>query len=231
MTKTQRMALVLAATAVAAGLAAEGAAAATLVAAYKFKNSLSSSVGSAPDIKNIGPGKTAFVTENVRGSSKRVLAFPQDNGLKLATRRLIPSRGAYSVRILFRFTTVAGYERILDARGGTSDNGLYDHSGALDFYDAGDNEGPGTPLADRTYAKVAFTRNASKRVTGYVNGHRQFRYHDSSGQATLRGGPLIFFRDNLSGGTTGENSAGAVSRIRVYRGALTAAQVSKATAR
>ena len=203
---------------------AQSAGAASLVGDYRFQDTRSSLVGSAPALTDLGSGN-AFATETVNGSSRRVLTFPEGNGLQLATSGLVPS-STYSVVVLFRFANVSGYRRILDATNSTEDNGLYSADGFLDFYDDNDSANPdhqgpsavftNNPYAESAYAEVAFTRDPAKQVVGYFDGTQQFTYTDSLDQAALNTGSLIFFMDDLA--VSGEASAGAVSRIQIYEG-------------
>ena len=64
-------------------------------------------------------------------------------------------------------------------------------------------------------------------ITAYVNGLQQFTINDSANQYGVIDGNnvLRFFQDNLTG-SSGEDSAGAVSRIRIWNGVLTAGQVA-----
>ena len=51
---------------------------------YQFQNTRSTSVGSAPALTDIGPGTNTFTTTTVDGTSRKVLSFPQGNGVKLS---------------------------------------------------------------------------------------------------------------------------------------------------
>lgn len=109
------------------------------------------------------------------------------------------------------------YARILDATNGTSDTGLYDNDGSLDFYGGMDfQQGPPGVFADNAYVTIALT--APGGTNGYVNGVQNNSY---PGLYAVMGNTLRFFKDDGD-----EDSAGAVSCIRVYDGALTDAEVA-----
>jgi uncharacterized delta-60 repeat protein/uncharacterized repeat protein (TIGR01451 family) len=202
-------------------VAAPGASAATLTADYRFQNTRSSSVGSPPDLVDIGPGTNSFQTDTVDGQAQTVLAFPMGNGLSLSPTTGVVPNGTYSIVARFRFDTVSGFRRILDFKNATSDNGLYAESGNLRFFPyAG---GSGTPITANTYVQVALTRDSAGTMVGYVNGVQQFSVSDAANQFGVisSANSLRFFRDDGA-----EHSAGRVTRIRLFDAALTAAEVA-----
>ncbi len=153
-----------------------------------------------------------------------MLKFPQGNGVQAFTNSGVLPDNAYTIVALFELNSVSGFNRIVDFKNGTSDNGLYVQDGELRFFP---NAQRGTtPIPANKYVQVVFTRNSAGAVAGYVNGDRQFRFTDASGDAVI--GPddvLRFFKDNTGGVGTGEESAGSVARIRLYDFALTAGEV------
>lgn len=197
---------------------------ATLKADYRLQNSLASSVAGAPALTNLG--SNVFGTATVDGTSRTVLNFARNDGLSLSpTTGVIPG-GTYTAVILFSFKETAGYQRILEFKNGTGDTGLYDHDGHLHFWNIG-AEDPAALIAASNFVQVALTRDAGKKVTGYVNGGKSFEFVDSGDLAVVdAGNTLRFFQDNLSNGTTNEASAGSVVRIRLYDGALSTAEIA-----
>ena len=206
----------------------------TPTADYRFQSSRSSSAGVAPDLTDlISPGQTcpsycnAFATETVDGASTTVLTFPRDNGVALApTTGVLLNNGIYTVAIYARWADVSGFKRILDFKNGTTDYGFYIYNGALNLYPYVST--PTQAVFANTYATVVLTRDATGLVKGYVDGVLEFSYDDSSTQVALidTNNVLRFFQDNTSGGATGEDGPGAVSRIRIFDVALTAQQVA-----
>jgi hypothetical protein len=205
-----------------------------LTADYQFQNSYSSSVAGAPALTDlVSPGQTcpaycnAFAAETVYGNSQTVLTFPYDNGLALApTTSILSNNGVYSIGILVRFTTLEDvFTRIIEFKNGTDDHGLYFYQQKLEFYSY--DQGEPTVVAENAYAFVVLTRDGNGTLTGYVNGLQQFSVDDSTNQYGVIDGNnvLRFFQDNLSG-SSGEDSAGAVARIRIWDGVLSADQVA-----
>jgi hypothetical protein len=78
---------------------------------------------------------------------------------------------------------------------------------------------------------VVLTRDSTGTVTAYVNGVQQFTYDDSTSQYAVidSSNTLRFFRDNDSGGATGEDSSGAVARIELFNSALSSTDVASLT--
>jgi hypothetical protein len=210
-----------AACAVLAALAST-ASAATLTADYRMLGSRASSVAGAPDLVDIGTVANTFGSERVGRKTEDVLDFGVNDGVSVATGGMLP-RDSYSVAVYFRFDLVNGYRRILDFQGGTADSGLYDLNSALDFYPV---VAGGSTLTAGAYHQVVFTRDSTGVATAYLDGTQVLQFTDSTNLALLNDDLLRFFRDNESGGATGEASSGAVERVRLYSGALSASDVT-----
>lgn len=205
---------------------------------YRFQDTRSSSVGTAPALVDIcdaspagpctGVNANTFTTATVDGTSRRVLSFSEGNGLKLTPTTGVVWNGTYTIVAQFEFDSISDYRRIIDFKNGTSDNGLYVHDGNLEFFrSTASVSGTNAPIAPNTYVEVVLTRNSSGTVAGYVDGELQFSFSDYPTQTVPNQDAVIdtnnalrFFRDNESGGATGEVSAGSVARIRLYDEAL-----------
>jgi hypothetical protein len=224
MRRASRLALILCAATAAVILPAQVASAATPIGEYQLQGTLASSGGVGPTLTNLGAGANAFQTDTVNGTSRQVLTFPQDNGLQMSPLGLTPTSDL-SVVTTFRLATVAGYERILDLSNDSSDDGLYANDGLADVYvtdDGTDHDSANVVFADNTYATVAYvTGGPAVHTNVYVNGALAVEY---PGYLPLTGDTLRFFRDAAV--NPGEDSAGAVSCIRVFSGQLTDAEVS-----
>ena len=198
---------------------------------YRLQNKLSTSVGTAPALTKIGPKSNTFVTATVDGTSRKVLGFPNGNGVKLSpTTQVIPN-DTYTIVMLFELNNVGSdvsrFRRIIDFKNGASDNGLYIENVAgtskLSFYRLGLGAVQGsTPIAANQYVQVVITRDAGGTVVGYVDGVQQISFPDTAGDAVIADNTLRFFRDNQGGI---EHSAGSVARIRLFDVALTATEV------
>jgi uncharacterized repeat protein (TIGR01451 family) len=195
----------------------------TLVADYQFANVYTSSVGRDPALVDIGSGTNSFATDTVRGASQTVLVFPTGNGLQLSPTSGVFANVAYTIAALVRLDTISGYGRIFDFKNATSDDGLYDLDGNLVFFP--EVGGSAAPIVAGAYVHVVLTRAADGTVTGYVNGVQQFSFVDSANLGVIDSSNVLrFFKDDNA--VPNENSSGAVARIRIWDGALTAAQVA-----
>jgi hypothetical protein len=188
---------------------------------YLFQNSLVSSVGTAPDLEEIERGSSVFTVDGRTGTT--VLRFARARGLTLApTTRVVPS-SEYAIELLFRLDLLTGYRKIIDFKGGVTDGGLYLKDGCLTFHPK--VQQALTLIGTDAYAQIVLTRDSTDRVVGYVNGVRQFSFADRGGLAEVsRKKTLRFFVDDLR--TTGENSSGTVSQIRLFDQSLTANEVA-----
>jgi Concanavalin A-like lectin/glucanases superfamily len=209
----------------AAALALLGASpslAATLKGDYRLDGTHASSCCGAPPLSDLGPN--SFAEEVVGGTSQTVLTFPLSSGVSMPFG-VIPT-GSYSIAIQFRLENVDGYRRLVDFSTGTTDRGLYNLNGQLNYYPLVNGSRSPPPIVANRYTDVVLTRDAATtRVVGYVDGREEIAFDDANGDAVFQPDlPVRFFKDdNLVGG---EESAGAVARIRVYDGALTAAEVA-----
>jgi hypothetical protein len=216
----------------AAGLCAQGAAAATLTADYQFQNNLSSSVPGASDMLLLGSG--TYVTETVGCGSRRVLTFPKGSGVEALNPNSDDISGNYSFAVDFRLSDPSGARRIFDPSGSpatfSSDDGVYSLNNRVGIRDFGQTYFGSLPdLEPDAYAEVAFGWSDEKGVTdtAYLNGTPVLSYL-AADSANFYARYLRFFRDNDSGGATDEESAGAVTRVRIYEGIITPAEAAAA---
>ncbi len=200
---------------------------ATITADYAFQGSLTSWVGSAPDLDVSGRRSTRFAFEMVSARSYRtVLFFARRSGLALTgVDGIVDARG-YTVELLFRFDRVDGYRKIIDFRNRVSDTGLYSLDGCLSFFD--ETTAPRPALEAGRFVHVVLVRDAAGTVVGYIDGVAQLSLHDRRELAVVDSGDtLLFFGDDVE--THGrESSSGAVARIRVYDGPIGADTVAAA---
>jgi hypothetical protein len=225
----------IAALAVTLAFAGTAHAAATLKADYRLENSLKSSVAGAPALTNAAPhpcagnGPNSFSTAAVSSRTVPVLDFQRDGGLIGPAAPLIPQDN-YSIAVEFEFSATynGGWRRVIDLSNGTSDAGLYvSPSDLLDFYPLFTGV---TAFTNTTWHQVVLTRDAATNTAAmYLDGNLEASFADT-GSAALAPINTVFFQDNQSGGAVCESSDGAVARIRLYKGALSASQVSALTA-
>ncbi|MEI7821495.1 MAG: hypothetical protein WCK55_11290 [Verrucomicrobiota bacterium] len=150
-------------------------------------------------------------------------SFATGQGLSLSSG--LPAAGNYSIVADFSFAATGGYQKIVDFKTQTSDSGLYSLGTALNFYPVA--TGPSGAFAASVTLSLALTRDGvTNQVTGYVNGVPHITFADGSSLAVFTGANneiRFFIDDNVTGG--GEAAAGTVDRIRIYDGALTAADL------
>jgi hypothetical protein len=188
---------------------------------YYFQGSLESSLGTAPDLVEVEEGSSVFTVDGRTGVT--VLRFAGGRGLALAPATRVIRGSGYSIEILFRFDLLDAFRKVIDFKNGSTDDGVYLLDGCLIFFP--NEQDSITRIGSESYAQIVLTRDAADRVVGYVDGVRQFEFHDRGGLAKLGGSDsLRFFVDDVT--TTGEWSSGAVSQIRMFDQALTANEVA-----
>src|SRR5262249_680581 len=211
--------LALAAAGVVAVQTAAPAISANLVADYQFQNSHTSSVGTPPDLTDIGGLANSFATETPDGVSRTVLDWPATEGLALPNTSGVIPNDHYTVVMLLRLQETDGYRRLLDFKNGTDDNGFYNLFTREGLYP--NPAGPTGAMPTDQWVQVAFTRDNSGTVAAYADGVQQFTLTDTAQDAVIDANNVLrFFLDNTSGASTTENADGAVARIRLYDDAL-----------
>ena len=157
-----------------------------------------------------------------------MLAFPLSSGVELQAG-VIPE-DSYSIAALVRFDEITGYRRIVDISSASADRALRAQRTALLLADHWRLVTP-PPFEINKYVHVVLTRDAAtKRMVAYADGVEQLAFDDTTDAGVFApGSPVRFFKDDQI--ITGEESAGAVARIRVYEGALTAAEVADISAK
>lgn len=198
---------------------AAGGAQAVQVADWRFQGTLADSIG-APALTPVIAMDGAFVTDAVGPDPARMVrTFGAGGGFSVSSTGLIDDTG-YTLAVLLRFDFIAGYARIFDTFNGTSDNGLYVLIDDLALYPVTDVENGA--FGTDTWHQVVFVREGTGMVRGYIDGVLQFSALDDEPSSTIRtpDNQLRFFVDD-----GGENSPGAVARIRLWNTALPEAQI------
>ena len=157
-------------------------------------------------------------------------SFAANQGLSLSNG-LPSSNGNYSIAMTFQFASTNGYTKIIDFKDRSSDNGLYNFNGRLNFYNyvtSSDN----TNFVSNQDVDVVLTRNVdTNEVVGYINGIQQIAFTDGGGDGVFSAANDIiqFFKDDFATGQS-EAAAGIVDRICIYDRALDANQVGAGNA-
>lgn len=190
------------------------ASAATLIHDYEFVNTLADSLG--------GP---ALVPNGGTVSSDRY-TFSANQGLALSSWTTTPTDSSnYTLDLSFKFNSPENfdYAKIVDFKGGLSDEGLYRNSGRLDFY--GGSAGPVDSIPLDQYLRIVITRDGSGLVTGYINGVSQLSFSDGSNQAIFdaTGNIINILQDDNA--FRDVPLPGEINQFRIYSGAMTAPEV------
>ena len=186
--------------------------AAVLVHEFALRGSLLDSVGNTP-LVSLGGQITALG-----------YVFAANQGLTFSSPTL--SSVNYSLEFSFKLDTVSGDRKLVDFASLTSNLGVYDRNGVLNFFPS---SAPGPQIITAgTNVHVVITRNSSTGVvSGYVNGQLSFSFTDTTSAAAANGtnGAFRFFIDDLVTSQT-EASGGTVNYMRFYNGALTQSEVT-----
>jgi hypothetical protein len=158
----------------------------------------------------------------VLGQMRPVLTFDRGSGLEL-TPASVAIGSEYTIELVFRFDRLDGYAKIVDFNNATEDCGLYSFNGRMEFWPI--TAGLGAALEAYSYAHVVLTRDATDNVVAYLNGDRQLSFDDTGDIAVIDANDTLrLFSDDTV--TPDEDSGGAVSRVRLYDGPLTAGDVA-----
>jgi hypothetical protein len=186
--------------------------AATLTHTYDLTSALTDLVGSTSlnsDGGSVGPAG---------------YAFGANQGLNVGSA--LTNVGDYSILVDFSFQDLSGFRKILDFKDLTSDNGVYNLSTNLNYFNF--SFGPNGAFTANTLARVIVTRDSGTGLeVGYVNGVQQFSFTDSTSDGLFSGtnGIIRFFEDDSVTGQR-EAAAGLATRISIYDGALNASEVA-----
>jgi len=150
-------------------------------------------------------------------------SFGPDQGLTLSNAL---SSTSYTIDMTLSLDTISGYRKLIDFKNLTSDDGLYDLNGMLDFYPW--TQSPPNMIAANTTVDITLTRDGTTGdVTGFINGYQVMGFNDSTIGDALFTGPndiMTFVEDDTHTGGS-EASGGTLDDIRIYTGAATQAQL------
>ena len=105
--------------------------------------------------------------------------FAPNQGLNVSG---ITNGSVYSIDMVFQFTDVTGYRKILDFSDLGPDTGLYVLNGSLNFYNV--VTGVST-IAANQMTDVRLDRTAAGIVTGFVNGTQEIQFTDTTNIAVF----------------------------------------------
>lgn len=196
------------------GMAA-GAQAAVLVHDYQLNGTLADALG--------GPSLLPINANGINGTIGATgFSFPANAGLQLSNGLF--NAADYSIEMEFSFDAVTSWRRILDFKNRTTDLGLYNYFGSIQFYPYTTGAGIFTPGGT---VNIIVTRDDATDMFGvYAGGVNILSLLDTAGDAvfTTPGKLANFFHDDVV--VANEASSGFVDKIRFYDGALTATQAA-----
>lgn len=135
--------------------------------------------------------------------------------------------GSYSIGMRFSLGQVAGWRKLIDFK--PEEVGMYVVDGRFKFYDDGTNPTAGT-IAANTPVDFILTRNTSGMLEAFLNGSTTPIFSSALGSEakTDVSRTLRFFVDRPGFGDNEFSSSGSISRLRVWNGPLTAAEIPNA---
>ncbi|GAA4409906.1 hypothetical protein GCM10023089_23550 [Quisquiliibacterium transsilvanicum] len=167
-------------------------------------------------------GGPSLVAINAGGTDGTIgasgFSFPANAGLQL-TNGLFDAAD-YSIEMAFSFDAISSWRRIIDFKNRSTDLGLYNFNGAIQFYPFTTGSGIFSPGG---MVNIIVTRDdATDAFNVYAGGLNILTLNDAPGDAVFStaGKMVNFFRDDTV--VSNEASSGFVDKIRFYDGALTA---------
>lgn len=131
------------------------------------------------------------------------------------------------LRLAFDSYATAAWHKIVDFKDLSTDEGYYTYGDISQFVVVAGSQFADGPhqLVPGTSYQMTITRDATGRVTGYVDRVMAWQFDDTAGVATFAtGAPAHFVIDDNATGM-GEAEAGTVARIRVWDRALAGADL------
>ena len=190
-----------------------------MVHRYDFNGNLNDSIGSIPLTSNGGTLGAGY------------LDFGASEGPSLNMETALA--GNYTIAMRFSLAALDGWRKVVDFQDRSQDAGQYTYYGNLNFYPVLSGS---SVIAPNTMVEAVFTRNgADGTYAAYLNGSTtpELTFTDlgNNAVATVIGSAarLNFFQDDYHGGS-GEASAGRVTEIAIWDGALAPSEIPNAFA-
>lgn len=138
---------------------------------------------------------------------------------------------AYTIDLRFSLDRIAMYQKLIDFKGLSADEGLYVYGASIDFVvnaaQPVEIETPALIVAGQAI-QLTLTRTAAGLVTAYVDGAHPVAFDDGASAAAAFSQPgqvaYFFVDDTLS--RPDENAVGTVQQISIWDAPLTAEQVA-----
>jgi cysteine-rich repeat protein len=174
----------------------------------------------------------AYVTHTISASAcastptVRAWSFPTSGGLRHPNVAPAIVSGSYSISMLMRYNPMdAGYARLVDFSGSTSDYGIYKLGDGVSFYPVG-THAPGSFIADQDVF-VTITRDATTQLVSlFIDGIASGTYSDTGNIYAPVASVMYFLMDNTTGGAPiSETDPGVISYLQVRDTPMTPAEV------
>jgi len=155
--------------------------------------------------------------------------FKMYTGLSLAGG--VPAQ-AYTIDLRLTLDQIAMYQKLVDFKDLSADEGLYVYGESIDFMVSATQppieiETPALVVAGKPI-EITLTRTAAGLVTAYVDGAHPVAFDDGAAASAVfshQGQVAHFFDDDVVT-TPSENAVGVVRQIAIWDVPLTAAQVA-----
>jgi hypothetical protein len=185
-------------------LAAAGGVQAALLASYDFDGDLSDTLGSGPDLVDLGG--------TISGGR---YSFGPDQGLKLTSG--LPNNAVYAIEMKLQVNeNLRSWKKLIDFKELSVDTGLYTFDDGINFYNVNT---AGTVVLDTDFT-VGVARDNAGMVEVFLDGSSLFSFDDSASELAVSSNDILyFFVDDLA--VTGETLTGSVDFIRIHDDAST----------
>jgi hypothetical protein len=196
------------------------------ILSYKFNNTLNESKGIGPALTNLDSAGVFVVDtlNKVNNKTKTVYRFKKNWGFQfnnaLAGNFL---DSTYTIELYFKFDDVDGWNRVIDWKNRTTDDGAYVYYGDLGFYNFSRSDSTTVMAGDYTYFVV--TRNGvTKNLWMYSDAKNEVNFIDAEDAGVIDTSHVLnFFRDDLI--VQNEASSGTVALLNIYNYLLDSATV------
>lgn len=199
---------------------------------YRFDNARTTSVGTAPAVKDVTnfSNNTFFINDTVENHQQSVLGFPGGTGIELHPTTGVVSANAYTIAMLVRMESVSGKQRLVDFSRGASGAGWFINNGRLVFVQSsfgGSGDPAGANFNSNSYVQFVFTRTAAGAIKSYINGNLAHTINDNSGVAVISSANALRFFIGDTTGSTDDTAGGRIARLRIYDTPLTEEEIAE----
>lgn len=176
---------------------------AALVKSYDFNGNYGDTMNNGVNLVASGGSLTA---------NNGFYTFAANQGLKLDSA--LTDTSNYAVEMRLRFDdSISSWNKLIDFRSLSSDNGLYILNGSINYYISGSNNLGGS-ISTGEFFTLAFVRSGST-ISTFLNNTALGTFNDANNDAVAPNNILNFFVDDNRTGQR-EAFAGTVDFIRIH---------------